>query len=204
MVSHIVSNADSVNSSAECAAKRNAPHVAASARLSENAAPLLSHPKIVSREALKARLAELVHAGKRVVFTNGCYDILHPGHVNLLARAKALGDVLILGLNSDNSVRRQGKGSDRPVNPFPVRAFVLAHLESIDFVVEFDEDTPLELIQSLAPYTPSVLVKGGDWSVENIVGGDIVQKNGGKVVSLALLEGYSTTGLIKKIRATAP
>ena len=146
------------------------------------------------------KLEALKKAGKRIVFTNGCYDILHPGHVDLLERAKALGDALVLGLNSDASVKRQGKGDDRPVNPYPVRAFVLAHLESVDFVVPFDEDTPAALIEAVQP---DVLVKGGDWPVERIVGRETVQARGGEVVSLPLIEGYSTTALIEKIRRGA-
>ncbi|WP_303238107.1 D-glycero-beta-D-manno-heptose 1-phosphate adenylyltransferase [uncultured Bilophila sp.] len=161
----------------------------------------LTHPGMVELPELLDRLAALRSAGKRIVFTNGCYDILHPGHVDLLARTKALGDVLVLGLNSDESVKRQGKGDDRPVNPYPVRAFVLAHLESVDFVIRFDDDTPAQLIEAVQP---DVLVKGGDWPVERIVGRETVQRRGGEVVSLPLLEGYSTTALIEKIRRTAP
>ena len=161
----------------------------------------LTHPGMVELPELLDRLAALRSAGKRIVFTNGCYDILHPGHVDLLARTKALGDVLVLGLNSDESVKRQGKGDDRPVNPYPVRAFVLAHLESVDFVIRFDDDTPAQLIEAVQP---DVLVKGGDWPVERIVGRETVQLRGGEVVSLPLLEGYSTTALIEKIRRTAP
>ena len=161
----------------------------------------LTHPGMVELPELLDRLAALRSAGKRIVFTNGCYDILHPGHVDLLARTKALGDVLVLGLNSDESVKRQGKGDDRPVNPYPVRAFVLAHLESVDFVIRFDDDTPAQLIEAVQP---DVLVKGSDWPVERIVGRETVQRRGGEVVSLPLLEGYSTTALIEKIRRTAP
>lgn len=157
----------------------------------------LRHPGMADLPDLLKKLEGLRKAGKRIVFTNGCYDILHPGHVDLLARAKALGDVLVLGLNSDASVKRQGKGDDRPVNPYPVRAFVLAHLASVDFVVPFEEDTPARLIEAVQP---DVLVKGGDWPVERIVGRETVQARGGQVVSLPLIEGYSTTALIEKIR----
>lgn len=136
--------------------------------------------------------------GKKIVFTNGCYDILHPGHVDLLARARAEGDILVLGLNSDTSVRRLGKGADRPVNSFNARAYVLAHLASVDAVVEFTEDTPFALIEKIRP---QVLVKGGDWGLANIVGRDIVEEDGGVVLSLPLLEGFSTTGLIERIRS---
>ena len=99
---------------------------------------MLKHPGMVDMPELLEKLDALRGEGKKIVFTNGCYDILHPGHVDLLERCKAQGDVLVLGLNSDESVKRQGKGDDRPVNPYPVRAFVLAHLESVDFVVRFD------------------------------------------------------------------
>lgn len=158
----------------------------------------LSHPAVLPLAALLERLQPARTAGKRFVFTNGCFDLLHPGHVELLAGAKALGDILILGLNSDSSVRRQGKGPDRPINPFAVRAFVLAHLASVDYVTEFDEDTPLELIRAVRPH---VLVKGGDWTPDRIVGRDIVEADGGSVFSLPLLSGCSTTALITKIRA---
>lgn len=153
---------------------------------------------VVSLPALLVRLAPLRAAGKRIVFTNGCYDIVHAGHADLLARARAQGDVLVLGLNSDASVQRQGKGPDRPINTYAVRAFVLAHLASVDFVVSFDEDTPYNLIKAVQP---DILVKGGDWSVDKIVGRDIVEARGGRVLSLPLLDGFSTTGLIRHIRS---
>lgn len=147
------------------------------------------------------KVLQPLHAdGKKIVFTNGCFDILHPGHADLLERARAEGDFLVLGLNSDASVKRQGKGPERPVNTFASRAFVLIHLASVDMVVEFDEDTPLELVRAVKPH---VLVKGGDWVPEKIVGRDIVESNGGTVLSLPLLPGYSTTGLIQRIRGGA-
>lgn len=157
----------------------------------------LAHPKIVERDALPQALAPLKAAGKRIVFTNGCFDILHPGHVDLLARARAEGDFLVLGLNSDDSVRRLGKGGERPFNAFDVRAFVLAHLTSVDCIVCFDEDTPLELVGKIQP---DVLVKGGDWKEEAIVGGDLVKARGGRVLSLPLIEGFSTTALAARIK----
>lgn len=160
----------------------------------------LRHPKVVTCHELLDRLAPLRAKGLTVVFTNGCYDILHPGHVDLLARAAALGDILVLGLNSDNSVRSLNKAPDRPVNPFESRAYVLAGLESVSFVTRFDESTPQLLIEKILP---DVLVKGGDWNVDNIVGRDVVEKNNGKVVSLPLLPGYSTTALIARIRKNA-
>jgi D-glycero-beta-D-manno-heptose 1-phosphate adenylyltransferase len=135
---------------------------------------------------------------KKVVFTNGCFDLLHPGHVDLLARARALGDALVVGLNSDDSVRRL-KGAGRPVVAEQDRAYVLCGLASVDYVAVFTQDTPLELITVLGP---DVLVKGGDWPVERIVGREVVQARGGEVLSLSLLPGYSTTGLIERIIAS--
>lgn len=161
---------------------------------------MLKHPGMVELPELLEKLDALRGEGKKIVFTNGCYDILHPGHVDLLERCKAQGDVLVLGLNSDESVKRLGKGDDRPVNPYPVWAFVLAHLESVDFVVRFDEDTPAKLIEAVRP---DVLAKGGDWPVDRIAGRETVQRRGGEVVSLPLLQGYSTTALIEKIRSAA-
>lgn len=156
----------------------------------------LSHPKVVDRAGLPERLAPVRGAGSRIVFTNGCYDILHPGHVDLLERARGLGDFLVLGLNSDDSVRRLNKGAGRPFNPFAARAFVLAHLASVDLVVGFDEDTPLELIRAVRPH---VLVKGGDWGLDAIVGRDVVEADGGEVRALPLLSGWSTTALARRI-----
>ena len=162
------------------------------------AAGPLAHPKILTLPDFLVQKAAFP-PGYRLVFTNGCYDILHPGHVDLLARARALGDGLILGLNSDASVRRiKGDlpGPARPVNSQAERAFVLAGLASVDFVVVFDEDTPLALIRAVRP---QVLVKGGDWDVSRIVGRDEVEADGGTVASLPLLPGYSTTRLIERL-----
>jgi len=133
------------------------------------------------------------------VFTNGCFELLHPGHIDYLLRCKGLGDLLIVGLNTDESVRRL-KGESRPVTGEQDRAFVLAALECVDFVVLFSEDDPLQLIQFIQP---DVLVKGGDWPEERIVGREVVQNRGGRVYSLPLLEGYSTTGLIQRISGRA-
>lgn len=157
----------------------------------------LAHPKIVGLPELLRCLETARSAGKSVVFTNGCFDLLHPGHVDLLARCRAEGDLLVLGLNSDASVRRQGKLPQRPITPFSARAFVLAHLACVDFVLEFDADTPYELVRTVRP---DVLVKGGDWAVEKIVGADIVRASGGRVLSLPLLPGFSTTTLLERIR----
>ncbi len=158
----------------------------------------LSHPKIRDAQSLRAELETIRMQNEklRVVFTNGCFDILHPGHVNLLSRAKQFGDILILALNTDNSVKSLGKGKNRPINPLAVRAFTAAHLHAVDFVTSFDETTPYNLIKLLKP---NVLIKGGDWPVESIVGNDIVTAYGGKVLSLSLLDGFSTTKLIENI-----
>ena len=135
--------------------------------------------------------------GKRIVFTNGVFDILHPGHVRYLKEARALGDVLIVGVNSDRSARAQGKAPDRPINTEAERCEVLAALASVDGVVVFDEDTPHEIINAIQP---DILVKGADWGENAIVGRDVVEGRGGKVVRMTLAEGYSTTRLIEKIR----
>ncbi|MES9996876.1 D-glycero-beta-D-manno-heptose 1-phosphate adenylyltransferase [Desulfovibrio aminophilus] len=156
----------------------------------------LAHEKILDLAGFLERRRALP-PGYRLVFTNGCFDLLHPGHVDLLTRARALGDGLILGLNSDDSVRRL-KGPERPVVSERERAFVLAGLACVDFVVVFGEDTPLRLITAVRP---RILVKGGDWPVERIVGREVVQADGGSVRSLPLLPGYSTTALIERIRS---
>lgn len=135
--------------------------------------------------------------GGRLVFTNGCFDIIHPGHVDYLERARSMGACLVVGLNSDASVRRL-KGESRPVNDQQSRARVLAALQCVDFVVIFDQDTPLELITRVRP---DVLVKGGDWSVERIVGREIVEAAGGEVRSIPLLAGHSTTATVERIAA---
>ena len=135
--------------------------------------------------------------GKTIVFTNGVFDILHPGHVRYLRDARALGDVLIVGVNSDRSARAQGKAPDRPINPEGERCEVLAALASVDAVVVFDEDTPHEIIGLIQP---DILVKGADWGANAIVGRDIVEARGGKVVRIALAEGYSTTAILNRVR----
>jgi len=162
--------------------------------------PKLEHPKVLSLEGFleKKRSFPKDYA---LVFTNGCFDLLHPGHVDLLERCRKLGDGLMVGLNSDDSVRSLSKGPDRPVNPAAHRAFVLAGLCCVDFVVVFEQSTPARLIERVQP---QVLVKGGDWPVEKIVGRDTVEALGGRVLSLPLLPGFSTTKLIASIRATNP
>jgi D-beta-D-heptose 7-phosphate kinase/D-beta-D-heptose 1-phosphate adenosyltransferase len=135
-------------------------------------------------------------AGRRIVFTNGVFDLLHPGHVRYLRDARALGDVLIVGLNDDESVRRN-KGPDRPVNTQEDRAEILSALESVDAVVLFGEDTPAEIIKAIQP---DVLVKGADWAADAIVGRDTVEARGGKVVRVAVEPGFSTTAILTKIK----
>jgi len=147
--------------------------------------------KILSRNELKKAVDEAKAAGKKVVFTNGCFDIIHLGHVRYLRDAKALGDVLVIGLNSDKSVSKIKPG--RPVNPEEHRAEILSSLEMADYVTLFDEETPYELIKLLKP---DVLVKGGDWEKEDIVGSDIVKETR----SLPYVRGTSTTELIEKIK----
>ena len=146
-------------------------------------------------------LAELLAAerklGRKVVFTNGCYDLLHAGHLRLLETAAGLGDRLVVGVNGDASVRRL-KGEGRPFVSFSERAELLAALEVVDWVVGFDEDTPATVIARLVP---DVLVKGGDWSLDKIVGRDTVEAHGGKVLSIPLVPGRSTTSLVERIRS---
>jgi len=135
-------------------------------------------------------------SGEKIVFTNGCFDILHSGHIYLLREAKNLGDRLLIGLNSNQSVQNL-KGPVRPFNPEDTRATVLESLSMVDGVTIFQEDTPYELVKEIIPH---VLVKGGDYSIENVVGGNIVRESGGEVVLIPILEGYSTSDLIVRIR----
>ena len=151
--------------------------------------------KILGLEALLARLTRHRARGETIVFTNGCFDLIHPGHVRYLEAARDLGDRLVVGLNSDASVRRL-KGPPRPVCTQEERAVVLAGLRSVDYVVVFDEDTPLALIDAARP---DVLVKGGDWRVEQIVGREVVERSGGRVVTVPVVEGKSTTGILERI-----
>ncbi len=148
-------------------------------------------------ETLRAALAPRRAAGARVVFTNGCFDLLHPGHVRYLTAARALGDVLVVGLNGDASVRRQ-KGPTRPILTVDERAEVLAGLAAVDHLIVFDDDTPRALITALAP---DVLVKGADWAAEDIVGRDEVLARGGRVERVDVVPGVSTSELIRRIRA---
>ena len=152
--------------------------------------------KVLTVDDLLARLEPERRAGRTVVFTNGCFDLLHVGHLHLLESAAAMGDLLVVGVNGDDSVRSL-KGKGRPLVPFDERALLLAGLAAVDLVTGFDEDTPAELIARLAP---DVLVKGGDWPVQRIVGREVVEAGGGRVVSLPLLPGHSTTGLLERLK----
>ena len=149
----------------------------------------------VCNEGVMTRVSSLP---RPMVFTNGCFDLLHRGHVTYLAQARALGASLVVGVNSDQSVRRLSKGSNRPINPLADRMAVLAALESVNAVVSFDEDTPLALILKCRP---DVLVKGADYGVEEIVGGEEVASWGGKVATIPVVHSVSTTRIIEKIRA---
>ncbi|MBI5851596.1 MAG: D-glycero-beta-D-manno-heptose 1-phosphate adenylyltransferase [Planctomycetes bacterium] len=137
--------------------------------------------------------------GHRLVFTNGCFDILHPGHTEYLSRARAYGDALMVGVNSDASVRRQGKAGHRPINALADRVDVLAALAAVDYIVPFEDDTPVDLIRAV---TPHVLVKGEDWRDKGVVGADWVEAHGGQVVLVPFRPGCSTTAIIERIRAT--
>jgi rfaE bifunctional protein nucleotidyltransferase chain/domain len=155
-------------------------------------------PMVLSRTDAVALVRDLRSSGHTVVFTNGVFDLLHPGHVRYLQAARALGDALIVAVNSDRSVKAQGKGPDRPLTPEAERAEILAALRCVDGVVVFDEDTPLEIVRALEP---DVLVKGADWAPDAVIGADEVRLSGGRVERIPLAEGYSTTGMIRKIRA---
>jgi rfaE bifunctional protein nucleotidyltransferase chain/domain len=155
--------------------------------------------KIRSREALADFVRTEKARGNKIVFTNGCFDIMHKGHADYLAQAADKGDVLVVAVNTDASVKRQGKSASRPIQDEGARAYLIASLESVSAVVLFDEDTPYELIKLLVP---DVLIKGSDYQPENIVGYDIVISNGGKVETIAFIAGYSTTAIEKKIKGS--
>jgi D-glycero-beta-D-manno-heptose 1-phosphate adenylyltransferase len=155
--------------------------------------------KILTKEQLAPVLQRARTQKKRIVFTNGCFDLMHVGHTRYLQAAKDLGDLLVVGVNSDASVRSLNKAPDRPIVPDAQRAEVVAALSSVDYVVLFDEGNPHSLITSLQP---DVLVKGGDWSVERIVGREIVEARGGVVRTIPLVPGVSTTSIIQRIRST--
>jgi D-beta-D-heptose 7-phosphate kinase/D-beta-D-heptose 1-phosphate adenosyltransferase len=155
--------------------------------------------QLLDRTTMLAKRRQLRQEGRRLVFTNGCFDLLHPGHVRYLQQARALGDALLVALNSDESVRKL-KGESRPILKEQERAEVMAALACVDYVTIFEEETPRQLIAELLP---DVLVKGGDWSVETIVGREEVEAAGGVVESLSFIEGVSTTDLIKRILANS-
>lgn len=154
--------------------------------------------KLMSAERLLPILDDARRDKKRIVFTNGCFDLLHIGHTRYLEAAKSLGDILIVGVNSDESVRRLDKAPDRPIVPEAQRAEVVASLGCVDYVVIFREPDPLRLITTLQP---DVLVKGGDWTPDRIVGRDVVERRGGVVKTIPLVPGMSTTSLIQRIRS---
>ncbi len=156
----------------------------------------LPEEKIVDEEKIAKIVKKLKEEGRKVVFTNGCYDIIHAGHIKTFFEAKKGGDILIVGINSDESVRRL-KGANRPILSLEMRAFVVAGCEAVDFVVPFSEDTPEKLINIVEP---DVLVKGEDWEEDKIVGAELVKKKGGKVVRVKLIPGISTTEIIRKIK----
>lgn len=150
---------------------------------------------IVTREEIKKIRAELKEQNKKVVFTNGCFDIIHSGHVDYLVKAKQLGDILIVGLNTDASVKRI-KGDKRPILKQDERAFIVSNLKPVDYVTFFDEDTPAEIITDLIP---DILVKGADWSIDKIVGRDVVESNGGEVKTIEFVNDQSTSKIIQTI-----
>lgn len=153
---------------------------------------------LANRDAAAAWAQDHRAAGRRVVFTNGVFDLLHPGHTRYLADARAQGDALIVAVNSDRSVRAQNKGPDRPITTEGERAELLAALACVDAVVIFDEATPFEIVSAVSP---DVLVKGADWAADAIVGRDVVEARGGRVVRIPLAEGYSTTAILARARA---
>ena len=155
----------------------------------------LIHQKIYTLDLIIPKIKKFKEVGKSIVFTNGCFDIIHRGHIEYLAKASDYGDVFIIGLNSDDSVKRL-KGESRPINQIEARALVLASFQFIDFVVDFNEDTPYNLISNIIP---DVLVKGGDYQIKDIVGHDIVGENGGKTITIPFVEGFSTTGITQKL-----
>ena len=155
----------------------------------------MSLQKILALEDLLAQRNRLRQENKKTVFTNGCFDLLHPGHIDYLSRARQMGDVLILGVNSDRSVSKL-KGSQRPILTQDERTSLLSGLNSVDYITVFDEDTPHRLIAALLP---DVLVKGGDWTMETIVGREEVEATGGRVVALPYLEGQSSTAIVERI-----
>ena len=154
--------------------------------------------KIIEIDKLEQVLAFWRFWKYKIVFTNGCFDILHRGHIEYLAKAASTGDVLIIGLNTDSSVQKL-KGKSRPVQDEKARAIILASLHFVDRVILFDEETPYNLIQKIKP---DILVKGGDYKPEEIVGSDIVKENGGKIITIDIVDGYSTTSIVNKLNSS--
>lgn len=152
--------------------------------------------KIVNKQELLSHLEQINMKGKKIVFTNGCFDIIHRGHIDYLSKARDLGDLLIVGVNSDSSVRRF-KGNSRPIQDEKSRCLILSAMQFVDFVVLFDEDTPYELIKFIQP---DVLVKGADYKIEDIVGYDIVKNKGGEVKTIKFIDGYSTSNIVNRIK----
>ena len=150
--------------------------------------------KIVSQDFFVQN--DLLLHQRKIVFTNGCFDLLHCGHITYLAKARQLGDLLVIGLNSDTSVRRL-KGPERPINSETARAQVLAALEMVDYVTIFEEDTPFNIIRKVKP---DFLVKGGDYQIENIVGADFVHEHGGQVLTIPFVDGFSTTSIVDQLK----
>lgn len=153
--------------------------------------------KIVPLEQLKRNVAVWRMKDLKIVFTNGCFDLLHHGHIDYLSKASDLGDVLVIGVNSDSSVKKLNKGTNRPLQNENDRALILSSLQFVEALIIFEEDTPLELIKIIQP---DVLVKGGDWKENEIVGADVVKAKGGTVVVIPFVDGYSTTDIEKKIK----
>ncbi|MEY5041847.1 MAG: hypothetical protein RLZZ414_1400 [Bacteroidota bacterium] len=152
--------------------------------------------KIISVAQASNLTKDLQKINKKVVFTNGCFDLIHPGHIDYLRKAKACGDILIIGLNSDASIQRL-KGKERPINDFYFRSSILAALEFVDYIVKFEDDTPLFLIKQISP---NILIKGSDYTVDKIVGAKEVLEKGGEVKTIDFLEGFSSTSIINKIK----
>ena len=154
------------------------------------------HSKILDKERLLVKLTDWKEENKKIVFTNGCFDLIHLGHIELIARSADLGDILIIGVNTDNSIKRL-KGKNRPIVEEISRAKQLAALEFVDAVVFFDQETPIDLIKVI---NPNVITKGGDYNTDQVIGNDIVTQNNGEVVIIPLTQGYSTTSILEKIR----
>jgi rfaE bifunctional protein nucleotidyltransferase chain/domain len=152
--------------------------------------------KIITVAQASDLTKDLQKINKKVVFTNGCFDLIHPGHIDYLRKAKACGDILIIGLNSDASIQRL-KGKERPINDFYFRSSILAALEFVDYIVKFEDDTPLFLIKQISP---NILIKGSDYTVDKIVGAKEVLEKGGEVKTIDFLEGFSSTSIINKIK----